>query len=84
MLLRKSLPSDIHETLAVMIPQNQVSNTKKMKKYLYPFIFFFTYLSLTSYMVKPKPHLSVGTWKLFENQTDQFLFLVYIDLIRSY
>jgi hypothetical protein len=46
-----------------------------MKKCLYTFIVFFTYLCLTSYIVKPKPHLIVGNWELFENQKDKFLFL---------
>ena len=46
-----------------------------MKKYFYTFLIFFTHVILTSYTVKPKPHLIVGNWQLVEDQKSKPLFL---------
>ena len=47
-----------------------------MKKYILTSIIFFSYICLTSYTVKPKPHLIVGNWELFEKQSEQLLFFI--------
>ncbi len=46
-----------------------------MKKYVYTFIILFSSVILTSYSVKPKPHLIVGNWQLIEDQKNQQLFI---------
>ena len=46
-----------------------------MTKYVYTFVIFFSFIILTSYSVKPKPHLIVGNWQLFEDQKSQQLFI---------
>lgn len=44
-----------------------------MKKYILTTIIFFSYICLTSYTMKPKPHLIVGNWELFEKQSGPLL-----------
>ncbi len=44
------------------------------KNTLFNIIVFFSCICLTSFIVKPKPHLIVGNWELFENQSKQLLF----------
>lgn len=46
-----------------------------MKNHLYTFVICFSYLVLTSFSNKPKPHLIVGNWQLIENQKNQQIFI---------
>ncbi len=46
-----------------------------MKKYRYTFLLFLSHIFLTSFAVKPKPHLIVGNWQLIEKQLNQPLFV---------